>query len=241
MQEGIWKLVFLLIIIVIIGVVYTYIKKSIVRAKNRFMQKAENAVMKQASDLMGPYAREITQGIVEAIKDDTPSVRTTGGATSVYLAKVQQDFKDFHREDANTDVQTFVLEFLQIKYNGQADFEKAKVSDRVIIPIGDKISATLTNIKINNMAIGDYQKSLNSATLKYRVSVGFNINGERKEKLYEIEYTLQLRNEYDSMALLQCKSCGAPIRESDGICPYCGTKHLRDTIENWVVTDVKEI
>ncbi len=233
-------IILIVVIIVVAGAIIKSIKKALRRTKDRFMCKTENVVIQQAGDILSPYTKEIAQGIVEAIKDDTPSIRSTGGATSIYLTKVRQDFKDFHAEDADTDIQTFILEFLQIKYGEKKEFKKARVSEKVLIPIGDKMSSTLSKIKINNIAISDYQKSLNSATLRYRVSIGFNVNGERKEKLYEVEYTLQLRDEYDSMAFLQCKNCGAAIKETDGICPYCGTKHIRDTISSWVVSDIKE-
>ena len=90
------------------------------------------------------------------------------------------------------------------------------------------------------MSIADYQKSLNSATLRYRVSVGFDLDERRNEKLYEVEYTLQLRDEYGEQKFLTCQNCGAPLEEASGQCKYCGMKHLRDTISNWVVTDYKE-
>ncbi len=206
------------------------------RWKNRLTYQAETALMRELS----PYAKDMVTGIMDAVKDETPAVRSTGGCTSVCLEKVQKDFKDFHAEDANTDIQTFILEYLKIKYSGQQDFVKAKVSDRVLIQIGDRSTGTLSGVKINQIAISDYQKSLDAATLRYRVSVGFQIDSGRKEKLYEVEYTLQLRDEYDTLAYIKCTNCGAPLSETDGTCPYCGMKHVRDTISSWVVTDVLE-
>ncbi len=230
-RVGIWAVVIIAVLLVIRAVT-----KKIRQLKNRVIYSAESAIMREIS----PYAKDLVSGIVEAATDSTPQVRSTGGATSVCLTKVQQDFKDFHAEDADTDIQTFILEFLQIKYGAKQDFDKAKVSEKVLINIGDKANASLTNIKVNQIAISDYQKSLNSATLRYRVSIGFTVDGARKEKLYEIEYTLQLRDEYDASAFIKCQNCGAPLKESSGVCPYCGMKHIRDTISNWVVTDIKE-
>ncbi len=229
-----WLIPVILVIAILIAV--KLIRKKLRRLKSRMINRAENAIMQELS----PYARDLTSGLVEAMKEATPAVRSTGGATAMCLAKVQQDFKDFHPEDADTDIQTFILEFLQVKYCGQPEFEKAKVSKKVKLNIGDKTRTGVTDVKINHIAISDYQKTLNSATLRYRVSAGFTQNGARKEKLYEVEYTLQLRDEYDASAFISCANCGAPISEADGICPYCGMKHIRDTISNWVVTDIRE-
>ena len=51
---------------------------------------------------------------------------------------------------------------------------------------------------------------------------------------------LQLRDDFGAKTFLECQNCGAPLEESNGECKYCGMKHLRDTISNWVVTDVKQ-
>lgn len=224
------------IILVLLGVGCRWGVRKIRQIKNRAIRQVENAFLGE----MAPYAKEIASGLVEAAMDNTPKARSTGGATSVYLAQVQRDFQDFHAEDADTDVKTFMLEYLQIKYGSQERFDKARISEKVMIDVGDKFPGQLTEIKVNQIAISDYKKSLNSATLRYRVSIGFTLDGVRKEKLYEVEYTLRLRDEYDSAAYLMCKNCSAPLKESDGVCPYCGTKHVRDTISNWVVADVIE-
>jgi hypothetical protein len=210
------------------------------RITNRIIDNVEGVIVREATKALTPHIQEAAEGIIDAVANSVPTIRSTGGGTSVYLTKVKQDFKDFHAEDADTDIQTFLLEFLQLKYEGKQDFEKAKVSEKVLINMGDVVNSKLTNIKINHMAVGDYQKSLYSATIKYRVSVGFDLNGSRKEKLYEIEYTLRLRDEYGSQTFLDCQNCGAPLEENNGECTYCGMKHIRDTISSWMVTDIKE-
>jgi hypothetical protein len=207
---------------------------------NILLDRVEDVVVREATKALTPHIEDAAEGIMNAVFNSGPSIRSTGGATSVCLVQVKSDFKDFHAEDADTDIQTFVLELLQIKYEGKQGFEKAKVSEKVTFNLGDKYSLPLSNVKINNMSIGDYQKSLNSATLKYRVSVGFDVGGLRQEKLYEVEYTLQLRDEFGEHKFLECQNCGAPLEEASGECTYCGMKHMRDTISNWVVTDYKE-
>lgn len=207
---------------------------------NTLLDRAENALVREATKALSPHVDSLVEGAVNAIVNSGPAVRSTGGGTSVYLTKVQSDFKDFHAEDADNAIQTFMLEYLQIIYGQMEKFEKSNVSEKVTFNFGTITKKTLTDIKINQMSIADYIKSLNSATLKYRVSIGFNVNGSREERLYELEYTLQLRDEYGAQTFLECQHCGAPLEESSGECKYCGTKHLRDTTDSWVITNITQ-
>ena len=209
------------------------------RLANRVLNNVGDIVVKEATKALTPHIQDAVSGIVDAAMNNAPSIRSTGGGTSVYLTRVKSDFKDFHAEDADNAIQTIIIEFIQLKYGVIDDFQKGKVAKEFIV-IDDIQKAKLSNIKINGISIGDYQKSLNSAAIKYRVSVGFDIDNNRQEKLYEVEYTLQLRDEYGEQKYLECQNCGAPLEESSGECSYCGMKHLRDTIENWIVTNIKE-
>jgi hypothetical protein len=158
-----------------------------------------------------------------------------------YQSQIQRDFADFHAEDADNDIQTFIFELFQIKYEGKESFEKANVSEKVILNVGKRSAAKITRLVIQSMQMVDYQKSLNSATIKYHVSVGYTKDGFREFKAYEIEYTLQLKDECGAQTYLKCKNCGAELTEHDGICVYCGTRNVRDTIMNWAVTNLKEL
>lgn len=214
------------------------------RIANKMLDNVESVVIREASRALTPHIQKAVDSAVDsmvtAAKNSKPSVRSTGGGTSIYLTKVTRDFKDFHAEDADTAIQTFIIELIGITY-GQIDaFDKANVSSKVAFNI-NKQSGVVSDILFNAMSIAGYQKSLNVATLNYRASVGYNINGKRVEKLYQIEYTLQLRDDYGEKSFLECGNCGAPLTESSGECKYCGMKHLRDTTENWVITDYKII
>lgn len=212
------------------------------RLTNKLLDRVEDVVVREATKALAPHIEDAAEGIMNAVFNSAPSIRSTGGATSVYLTKISSDFKDFHADDAEADIQTFLLELLQLQYDERESFERAKVSDKVLMNFEKKQNAgSLRNIKINNIAISNYRKSLNSATITYRASIGFDVQSNRQEKLYEIEYTLQLRDEFGEKAFLECKNCGAPLKEESGECAYCGMKHLRDTISSWVVTDCKEV
>lgn len=207
---------------------------------DRMLDRLERQVANKAVEVLSPHVDDIVEGVLDAALNKAPDIRTTGGATTMNMEKIKADFHDFHESDANAAISTFIQEFLAIKYAGQGDFEKANVSEKIKLNLGPKSMSRISNIKINQIAISDYAKSLNSATITYRVSVGFDMGGSRREKLYEVLYTLQLRDEYEESKFLKCSVCDASLESTNGECKYCGTKHIRDTIENWVVTGVKE-
>lgn len=185
-----------------------------------------------------PHLDDAVDKVINGIANTAPQIRTTGGSTQQILSRVTQDFKDFHKDDAEKAILCFILEYLQIQYGKQEKFV-SKVSKQLQLPDIPKTATKVSRIKINHVALSDYSKSLNSATLTYRVSVGFDTDA-RQEKLYEVDYTLQLNDEYGSAKFLTCENCGAPLKESTGECSFCGTKHIRDTVQNWVITGIQE-
>lgn len=209
------------------------------RLLNGLVDKAEDAILDVAVQKLSPYVEDAVSGAIDGIMNSGPAVRSTGGATATLLKQIQSDFNDFHPDDADADIQTFVLELLQIRFCGKEKFEKAKVSEKIELNI-NRMPSKISDVKINQIAISNYVKTQNSATITYRISVGYNQGGTRREKLYEVDYTLQLRDEFGGMQFLECAVCGAPLEENTGYCKYCGTKHIRDTISNWVVTGFTE-
>lgn len=211
------------------------------RLTDKILDRVEDVILREAEKTLTPHIQNAASELLDSIVNEAPKAISTGGSTAVYLEQIQEDFRDFHADDAVVDIQTFMLEFFDVKYGKLNDFEKARVSEKVKINVGPKSLSRLSNIQIHQIAIKNYEKSLNSATIVYRVSAGFVLGGTRREKLYEVTYTLQLRDEYGEQKFLQCHNCGAPLEESSGECLYCGMKTIRDTISNWFVTNIKEI
>ena len=91
---------------------------------NDVANSIERTLARKAATSVVPYLEDAVGEIFDSIVNEAPSVRSTGGATKMHLEKIQDDFKDFHAKDANADIQTFILEMLNIKYGMQDDFEK---------------------------------------------------------------------------------------------------------------------
>ncbi|MBQ8626057.1 MAG: hypothetical protein IJ419_07845 [Agathobacter sp.] len=205
----------------------------------QLLNRAGNVVAEEATKALMPHVQDATAKVMDAMLNPDEKVRSTGGATSKFMTQIMSDFNDFHADAAESDIQTFVLEYIDIQFGKQSDFQLAKTSDKIKLNVIKKVGR-ISDVRVNQIAISNYVKSLNSATITYRVSAGFEMGGSRRERLYEVEYTLQLRDEYGEQQFLQCDVCGAPLEEATGHCKYCGTKHIRDTISHWVITDVKE-
>ena len=171
--------------------------------------------------------------------EEIPDIKTVGGATTMYLKDIQRDFPDFHNSSAESDIKTFLSEYINIAYGKLKDYQMSSISSVVELRPNKVIEGNVTNIKFNKIAIYDYKKTKEYSTIKYRASVGFDVDGKRIETRYEVGYTYQL--EVDSIATAQakCTVCGAPIENlSLGKCPYCGAAFIKDTIMSWDVTSV---
>lgn len=185
--------------------------------------------------------REFSKAIQEA-QNEGPQVKSIGGSTKMYLDRIHKDFPDFHSPDAENAVKTFVNEYINIKYGTQKDFVKSKIDGNVLIDTSKESSASISNIIINAIAIYDYTKTRDYATVTYKVSVGYDKNGSRVETRYEVNYTLQLYKDDIAMASMVCPNCGGTYDSTaDAVCPYCDAPIIKDTVMTWVVTAIKEI
>ena len=122
-------------------------------------------------------------------------------------------------------------------------FRNDAVNENVLSRIIPKQNGSVTDIMFHQIGIQNYQKSINYATIIYRLSFGYRLDGVLIETRYEVHYTLQLRNYDTSVEVLRCKNCNAPIDISGAIatCKYCESKIVRDTIMTWVVSDIREL
>ena len=165
--------------------------------------------------------------------------KTVFGATSIYLPLVRRDFPDFHNSDAVAAVKTLVCEFLAIRYEGRQSFEKSIVSEGLIAMIDRQPGHTVNDESVHQVAMSNYVKSLECATITYQASVGYLLDGNRVEERYAVEYTMSLRDEYGEKKALVCPQCGgAYTSTSQKFCAFCGSGIVRDTVKSWRFTSI---
>ena len=239
-------LIIVLVIIFAIVVAVAMIIKKISRTVNhvsRSIREISSTVNTVKS--LGQMANNI---------DTTPQQKTVGGATSVILPKIVADFPHFHNPDAQSDVEVVIKDYLMIIHGEKEDFAENTVNKNAIGTIPKSEKGKISNINFHKTTIYNYQKTLDYATISYRVSVGYKLNSKQIETRFEVYYTLQIKEDGIATKNIICNNCGATLdnfynnstsayteTKNDGICPYCGSKIIRDTIMSWLVTGIKEI
>lgn len=180
-----------------------------------------------------------------------PQEKTVGGATNLFLPKIISDFPTFHNPDAENDIKSVTKNYLEIIHGQKNSFQTNTVNKNTMSNVIKKENGTISNVNIHRISIYNYQKTLDYATITYRLSVGYQLNNKQIETRYEIQYTLQIKEQGVVSKALLCDNCGASLEDfstyskenplTKGICPYCNTKIIRDTIMSWMVSDIKEI
>ena len=225
-----------IIIVILVIFLILYICQSIRKNIRRVMRKHVNNIL---------YAKGVfkdTQELINAVKEAQEEVtpKSIGGLTDIYLKNINEDFPNFHNQDAESAIRTLIIEFLNIRYGKQQDFEKSSVNNKLLLNIQKEGLHNISNITINKIAIYDYNKTVDYATINYKCSFGYDLDGKRKEERYSIDYTLQLSNN-DSQSAMVCENCGGVLSVNDKYeCPWCGAKIIMDTIMNWNFTELTE-
>lgn len=222
----------LIILIVVIIIVSFLIVKAYKKVKR---------VARQMTHTISDVSNIInTVKTVTNATQDVVEVKSIGGATDVYLPRIQQDFPDFHNASAESDIRTFVSEYTLILYGQLESYKKSNILETVDLTPRQVEDRNVTNFTINRIAIYDYKKTKEYATIKYRISLGFDLYSKRVEERYEVSYTYQIADNAIATAVAKCPVCGAPLENlSSGKCPYCGAAFIKDTIMSWSISDIK--
>lgn len=176
---------------------------------------------------------------VGEIEAATP--KSVGGATDMFAKQIKKDFPNFHLPDAEGAIKQFVSDIVHMQYGRRNKFTSNKVSMSKD-SVHKTSSGNIGNIKINKIVISNYIKSNLTATIVYRCSVGFDLDGKRVETRYEVRYSIELKNSTSKGITINCPNCGAAISiTSDCLCEYCKSQVYYDSILNWMITSVEEL
>lgn len=202
--------------------------------------KTVTRVTKVSKQYNGNVPKEIIDAFEQGFE---PQKKTVGGATNVYLPIIQKDFPEYHNSNAESDIKSVMRDYIRCIHSGKTTFESKSINANVVSNIIPKENGKVTNLVFHQIAIYNYQKTLDYATVVYRISFGYKLNDTPIETRYEIHYTLQLREQGVASKSLRCTNCNAPLDEITHmtVCPYCEAKIVRDTILNWVVSDIREL
>ena len=224
----------LLIAIIVVSVlavagIFSAIVRKIRRAKNEL--------------LGGLSLSDISEAIKQAKEaENNPEPRTVFGATSIYLPKIEKDFSDFHYPDAVAAVKIFIDEYLAVKYEKAGKFRTSIVDDNVLSMIDiSEDEHHVTDETVHQVAISDYRKTKEYATITFQASTGYKLDGRPVEERYSAQYTLKLREYGIEQKTLICPQCGGAFESTaQSKCPYCGAGIIRDTIFSWRFTSIEK-
>ena len=182
-----------------------------------------------------------TAKFITSIQNDEPEPLSVGGATDLYLERIRKDFPEYHYLETQFALAGFIHEYLSYKYN-HGKFTESNIDPLLPSIIErDSQNSPAYNIKVNHSSIYDYQKNEEYATVVFLVSVGFTRNEKRIETRYRVHHTFQLTHEGIASKAMTCNHCGASIEDTNiGVCPYCDSKIIRDTIMSWKFSYIKE-
>lgn len=234
------------IILLIVAIILLVVVVIIINTVKKFTRKIHRTISDVAS--ITNTISKIGSTIPKNQIDNVPEVKTVGGATNILLPQIHNDFPDFHNVDAENDIKSVIKDYISIIHGNKQKFITNTVSTNVSKMVSTKNHGAVSNIVFHRIAIYNYQKTLDYATVTYRCSVGYKLNSKQIETRYEVQYTLQLKDQGVTTQMLKCLNCNAPLDDFDnpknkynGVCPYCNTKIIRDTIMSWLVSDIKEI
>ena len=136
-------------------------------------------------------------------------------------------------------MESVLSNYLYYRYGNAKKFESSLVHSKLFADLKKESNGIITNLRFNGIAIYNYEKEDEFATITYKCSVGFDLDGRRNETRWVIKYSNRLRDPDDAILAMKCPNCGAPLGNTRGdACPYCGAKLTRDTTMAWQVIKI---
>lgn len=230
--------IILAVSIVSLGLI-NYMYRKIRIAKNRFINRVTKNVFG-----VGMNSGDIGT-LINAAQEISkePEVKSVSDLTRIYLPKITKDFADFHNTEAVAAVKMFIKEYLDIKYQNKHSFINSNVQPGLETTVNvEPEKSSVNDVLIHKIAIKDYIKTNEYATIFYQASAGYTVNGDKKEERYKIEYTMKLKENGIAEKIMKCDNCGASIDSAEHeTCPYCDVRIIRDTRMSWKFTSVTDI
>lgn len=177
---------------------------------------------------------------LELENENTP--KTLMGMESLHLPKIQKDFKDLNPNELKSLCEQNILTAL----NAINEKDNRIFNDKVNSWIKQKINNNIVyeNIKIHKTIIERYEKNDSVATIYFQTSLEYFQNNKKVQDRLQTEYIyiidetkLEKNTKY---IVLNCKNCGAPIRNINKHCPYCGSETIDLIKKTWVFNNIKQ-
>lgn len=230
-----------LILLIVFSVFFVLMVTIYLRVKNK-IENFSNSVFGTKNILDGFKKQELELS-------NTP--KSVASMDSVEIPKIQKDFPNLDINEIKSMAQDAVLLYYKSleKRKAQEIFngtEKLKHKMQEMVEHCIKENTSYSHIKIHRTVINSYKKSLGMCIIVVQSSLEYILN---KDKKVQDRVNTELIYVYDNSKLseeygisLNCKNCGAPIKElGNKYCPYCGTGVVITTSKVWKIDDIKNV
>lgn len=245
-------IIILVLILVIIGWIYFFIRKA-KRAVESFSREAFGT-----SDIM--------QGFKQVEQEYSLTPKSVSAMTSLYLPKIKKDFPEFHYDEMKVRAENVLTSYLLavdrmsmgVLKEGNQEL-KDKLSMRIEMLKGAGEREHFGSIKLHRTEITDYKKRNGTCIITFQTSLQYyhtrkDENGKilegREDMLTQSKYNTDviyiqdrelLKDERDLSLGINCPNCGAPISGTGSkVCQYCGTPVVELNIYAWTFSNVTE-
>lgn len=200
------------------------------------------------------FSREFlgNENLVEGLKQIEEEANHTplsvSGGDSIYLPRIQKDFPDFHNNIFSEKTKAFLTSYFNSLEKRELEEMLSECSQSVTEAIASEINdltstgkhVAFDNINFHKIAISNYTKNGDYATIKYQASLEYT--GERlTQTKYEVSFTFMFKNSGQESVSKRCTYCGAPIDETATTCQYCGTVVVRNIEKTWKLSNYKKL
>ncbi len=211
----------------------------------------KNKLSKLSNDVFG------TSNIIEGFKkqelelSETP--KSVSSMDSVLIPKIKKDFPELDINEIKSLAETSLINYFSCLEKKHVT-STTKISNKLNAKINKEIEAIsksddkIMNMKIHRTVINSYKNNNGACIITFQSSLEYIKKAKKGEKKIQSRYNTNLIYVYDETKVsdeygvsLNCKNCGAPIKEL-GVksCPYCGTGIVITVSKIWKVDDIFE-
>ncbi|MDE5888951.1 MAG: hypothetical protein K2H20_02920, partial [Bacilli bacterium] len=211
----------------------------------------KNKLSKLSNEVFG------TPNIIEGFKrqelelSETP--KSVSSLDSVLIPKIKKDFPDLNINEIKSLAENSLIKYFSSLEKGKVQ-KIENINDKLISRIEqdieniNKSEEKISGLKIHRTVINSYKNNSGACIITFQSSLEYIKETKKEKKKVQSRYNTNVIYVYDETKVkgaygvsLNCKNCGAPIKEL-GVksCPYCETGIVVTISKIWKIDDIFE-
>lgn len=199
-----------------------------------------------------------TSNIIEGFKNQelelSNNPKSVASLDSVEIPKILEDFPNLNVSEIKSMADNAIIMYYKSLEKGKVQFI-SNATDKFNNKIQTNIEELQNNnikysdIKIHRTVINSYKKNKGICTITTQTSLEYIKKKNNDTRKIQERVNTELIYIYDDSKLeekygvsLNCKNCGAPIKDlGNKSCPYCGTGVIDYSSKTWKVDDLYNV